>query len=586
MFAILLSWGVISFVLYSFGDMILALYNKICGGNEDGNLPDKLILGLCFIVIPLQMWSLWLPSNHIFLLLSVLVSAVYCIFVRRRVTKGIKHLQKIISEISAMQLWVMVVFFLLIMSSGLWVEGAWDSIFYHYQNIRWIEEYSVVPGLGNLDDRYGFNSNYMLLSAVFSFRYFFGEGLYTLHILFILILGLWVIWQLFSTGDKWQSLVLLVAFALFFFFSLRSLFDTSTDLLPNMIIFYLVAKFAVYPPVAKQDVLLYTLPLVLLVTCKLSLFFVCFFGIYILISLMKGKNYKAISFILVAAVLILVPWMIRNVILSGYLVYPVYQVDLFAFDWKIPREVAILQNTYIYDIGQHFLKAVFAPDDSHFSYPLWQRMLIMAIYILAALSLLLSIFYIIRTKVKDKAFLCFFLALFLALCVWFMKAPDARFVLGILCGMIVLGGSSIKQHIFSAKFFRIAAYSYLVFFLIAFLAWDGFRMRDRTYAVANASHKEEITPISRIIFMPYRYKDFIKARDIDVDGFMSPYALSGNIVIKVSSFPIFDEFPAVIESGIGGGQFLDYRCLEARGKTLQDGFRTKVGCGYVGQAEK
>ncbi|EMO63800.1 hypothetical protein LEP1GSC133_1179, partial [Leptospira borgpetersenii serovar Pomona str. 200901868] len=35
---------------------------------------------------------------------------------------------------------------------------AYDSGLYHIQSIKWIQEYSVVPGLANLHGRFGFNS--------------------------------------------------------------------------------------------------------------------------------------------------------------------------------------------------------------------------------------------------------------------------------------------------------------------------------------------------------------------------------------------------------------------------------------------
>jgi hypothetical protein len=36
--------------------------------------------------------------------------------------------------------------------------------------------------------------------------------------------------------------------------------------------------------------------------------------------------------------IILLPSAIRSFILSGYLIYPVSQIDIFAVDWKIPKD--------------------------------------------------------------------------------------------------------------------------------------------------------------------------------------------------------------------------------------------------------
>lgn len=65
-----------------------------------------------------------------------------------------------------------------------------DTGLYHLQTIKWIETYHVVPGLGNLDARYAWNSMWYPLSALFGFSFL---GIPTLHVvngaLFLLVLG-------------------------------------------------------------------------------------------------------------------------------------------------------------------------------------------------------------------------------------------------------------------------------------------------------------------------------------------------------------------------------------------------------------
>lgn len=46
--------------------------------------------------------------------------------------------------------------------------GQYDTGLYHAQAIRWIEDYGVVPGLGNLHMRLAYNSAFMSLQALFS----------------------------------------------------------------------------------------------------------------------------------------------------------------------------------------------------------------------------------------------------------------------------------------------------------------------------------------------------------------------------------------------------------------------------------
>lgn len=56
-----------------------------------------------------------------------------------------------------------------------------DTTLYHIQAVHWIEEYGVMPGLGNLHNRFAYNSAFMPLQALFSLRWLIGNSLHTLN---------------------------------------------------------------------------------------------------------------------------------------------------------------------------------------------------------------------------------------------------------------------------------------------------------------------------------------------------------------------------------------------------------------------
>ena len=58
------------------------------------------------------------------------------------------------------------------------------------------------------------------------------------------------------------------------------------------------------------------------------------------VVLLKEKRYSQIAIYLVLGILAVFPYLARNVILSGWLVYPFPAIDLFSLDWKIPAEEA------------------------------------------------------------------------------------------------------------------------------------------------------------------------------------------------------------------------------------------------------
>ena len=55
-----------------------------------------------------------------------------------------------------------------------------DSRMYHFQSIRWINEYPIVAGLGNLSLQLGLNQSYFLLVAFLNVFPFFGQGYHVL----------------------------------------------------------------------------------------------------------------------------------------------------------------------------------------------------------------------------------------------------------------------------------------------------------------------------------------------------------------------------------------------------------------------
>jgi len=537
---------------------------------------DRLILGTSAIIIPLQIWSLWLPSNHIFSICCLGASIVYWLIFRKKLSLLISGVKKSVAELSLLQLSVIGFFFLIILSSSAWGEGVWDSIFYHYQNIRWNEEYAVVPGLGNIDDRYAFNSNYMLLSSVFTFRFLFGEALYLVHTVFLLFLSGWVFYQFFVSKENWKKSVLLFSFILFFLLSIKAMFDTSTDLLPNMIVFYLVAKIIMNSESLRQNNLLFILTPVLLITCKLSMLSFCLLSLYVFISILKNREYKTAGFLLFIAVLIVIPWLVKNVILSGYLIYPLYRIDLFGFDWKIPEIIAVKQTEYIYYIGYKFLEVIIAPNNTEFSYPLWVKGLVISVYVLAATSLVICIIHLIGKR-KNPAFNLLFSILFFTLLIWFFNGPDIRFVGGIICSLLLLGFASLdlKKGI---KILKPIGTTVMVLFFAAITVWSGRRIYDRVVVVNNSEQGENVIPYTQFFYKPYSYKNFLKARGLSVEDYISSYELNNGLTINISSYLILDEFPTMILSGIGGGQFLRYECLEARGFSFEDGFRSKENC--------
>jgi len=49
----------------------------------------------------------------------------------------------------------------------------------------------------------------------------------------------------------------------------------------------------------------------------------------------------------IVALFTLLPWLYSNVILSGYLIYPLVELDLFSVDWKLPKTIGETEREFI-----------------------------------------------------------------------------------------------------------------------------------------------------------------------------------------------------------------------------------------------
>lgn len=314
MLAIIIAWIVILFVLLSFGDMFVSIYNRICGQREQYNFVDTFLLGICFLLIPLQLSSLWFPSGLYILLSSILISCMYWLLNRKKFLSHFKALKNSIDSFSLTSKILLFLSIIFVLIYCLWSSCIFDAAFYHHQNIRWFEEYAIVPGLGNLESRFGFNSNYLLLSSIFTFRSLFHDPIYALQSALFILVMVWIWKEVMKSDYNIKQIILLFFFCVFFFINRRDLADSSTDILPNICIFYLFVRLTLYPQALKSQRLLMIVLPVCLITFKLSTFPLCLLSLYVLVYLIRNKSYETLSFAFISSGFIIGLWFVRNAI--------------------------------------------------------------------------------------------------------------------------------------------------------------------------------------------------------------------------------------------------------------------------------
>ncbi|MDR3575535.1 MAG: hypothetical protein P4L50_16880 [Anaerolineaceae bacterium] len=348
-----------------------------------------------------------------------------------------------------------------------------DTEIYHAQAIHWIESYPAVPGLGNLHTRLAYDSSWLVANALFSFSFLKLRSFHLLgSVLFLLCLIYFIgglnrlIRREVCPSAVLKVLLLPVIFLIFGSESSSPGTDLPAALLIWIIILGWVELIESGQGTRGLPAILLLLLSVFTVTIKLYGAPLLLAGIFLFLrppraetalnpeqvsspgrdfseDLVKGGLSFWLKTVLVAG-LILLPWLARNVILSGYLVYPFPTVDIFQFDWKIPHDRAVIEQQVIQAWAR--IPGSRLSEVSSMSLHTWlrtwfnsqtgNRRIILLVVLGAPLAyLLLALLLRKRLAAVGRAFrpyLLVYLVVYAGVIFWFVSAPDIRFGYGYL----------------------------------------------------------------------------------------------------------------------------------------------------------
>lgn len=247
----------------------------------------------------------------------------------------------------------------------------YDTGLYHAQSIRWIEEYGVVKGLGNLHCRLAYNSASFALSALYSMAFVAGQSYHCAAGFFALILAS-VCLELIDIFKRKYIKPSDFARVMGIYY-LVNIFDEmispASDYFMVLTAFYIIIRFMDLLEAEEAEVCPYAMLCVLgvfLMTLKLSAALIILLVVKPAVMLIKDKRWKEIALYISMGVLVAAPFLIRNVLLSGWLVYPFTSIDFFAPDWKIPKGIAAYDAKEIQVWGRGY------SDVTAYDTPIWK----------------------------------------------------------------------------------------------------------------------------------------------------------------------------------------------------------------------
>lgn len=221
----------------------------------------------------------------------------------------------------------------------------YDTALYHAQSIRWIEEYGVVKGLGNLHCRLAYNSSSFALSALYSMAFLGGRSYHTAagYLAFILAAGCLRLVDSLRERKLCASDFARVMCVYYLVNIFDEMISPASDYFMVLIAFYLVITWLSLAEHGEREIFPYALLCVLavfLLTVKLSAALMILLTVYPACRLVREKRWGQTGIYLGLGFVTALPFLIRNVLLSGWLVYPFTRIDFFNVVWKIPKGVA------------------------------------------------------------------------------------------------------------------------------------------------------------------------------------------------------------------------------------------------------
>lgn len=454
------------------------LYLRISGTipNNPNTAPDLWFFAGFMITTVFTGWlSVFLPIDH-YVQLGLLILILFCAILQfQALSKEIRFWWSQ-WRLLTIPWWLLTLYSLTAVLLALFMSArgihVYDTGLYHIQNIEWIQQYAVVPGLGNLHSRFAFNSMVFPLQALFETN-INGQLAYPLWGAVLLVVASRLLFETAKAAKlrQWNL-------AVFFCFLITAITaihanhfsSPSTDVIGNLSVIY-IASFIVSNPRSflSKGFESWTLIalIILLPTFKLSNAILI---VFLLIAL-NQLNGKKLLTILGLCVIIVIPFVIRNYFLSGYLVFPVAGIDIFSPDWIIPRETVEATRTIIQSWA--ILPGVDAQTVQEMPVKNWLPEWFMKYSIIHRLilvvNLLSALFWVIAVVTrKQKHLLWVHAAVLLNVVFWFFSAPDMRFAMGVLifnAGMMFLYLTNFKGYSAIPRGFK------YVLLLLPLLSW-------------------------------------------------------------------------------------------------------------------
>ena len=425
-------WSITFSLTIPYGFVISKLLHSLLKEKNKTSIIECFFLGIAGITSLVCCINYFYPIHTIILSVLCIGSISIFVFHSKAIISLLKSsIHQFLFELTFSRLVLFIFLILGISVYSLSTPVSYDMDLYHLQYMQWITEYKVIPGLGNLHGRFAFNSTFLLLCSLFyNFKSFF--YLFPINEL-ISFVTLGAIFSNWNKRTNSVNIICVLIFSLYIILFGQSLSSTSTDFSVNLIVLYLF----LYVSDIQNRITSYSFGYILIlsmfcVTLKISCLLILLLPLYLFIRYRKLTfSRRSLTVVTLILVIVVLPWIGRYIILSGYLIYPFDKIDVFGFDWKIPLQLVHAEKIDAYAWARIPFQDTITTSNMSFSrwFPIWIANLGLfkqIIFVLAFVSPIFIIILVIAKKIDKLRFVIWSIGIAGTIYLLF-TAPDLRF---------------------------------------------------------------------------------------------------------------------------------------------------------------
>ena len=344
MISVLINWSYVFITTYIIGYFTLSRAYRFYKHERHIGIMSSVMAGLAITTAYAGFFSIFYKVGIVANIVMILFCVLFVWLDRTHYTdilsdiNGGKFIGRIFGSGSTRIIKVIVFSIFFVAALFFTTEGNFfsDSGYYHEQSIRWIEEFGTVKGSVHILKRLAYNSCYFCQCALYSMKDIFSQSLHCLSGFYgILVMG----YALSGFNKSIRTNAIRLAPFVYFILLCSEISSPASDYPLVFSVFYVVIRWFElrddneehYSPYA-----LLSLFVVFLISIKLTVGCLILIVIKPAIAMIKEKRIKEIITSIMAGIIILLPYFIRNYIICGWLIYPFTKIDIFNPDWKLP----------------------------------------------------------------------------------------------------------------------------------------------------------------------------------------------------------------------------------------------------------